>query len=88
MTGSPLVVLDACVLANFWLCDTLLRLAEPPPLFESKWSEQIIRETTSTLETNRTTARSERDRAASGSVIAAELAADSFAGESAFLGQP
>ena len=50
MTGAPLVVLDACVLANFALCDTLLRLAEPPRLFEPKWSEEIIRETTRTLE--------------------------------------
>ena len=25
MTGVPLVILDACVLANFALCDTLLR---------------------------------------------------------------
>src|SRR5579862_5192785 len=50
MTGTPLVVLDACVLANFALCDTLLRLAEPPRLFEPKWSEEIIRETTRTLE--------------------------------------
>ena len=50
MTGAPLVVLDACVLANFSLCDKLLRLAEPPQLFETKWSEEIIRETTRTLE--------------------------------------
>lgn len=50
MTGTPLVVLDACVLANFSLCDTLLRLAEPPRLYEPKWSDQIIRETTRTLE--------------------------------------
>ena len=49
MTGTPLVVLDACVLANFSLCDTLLSLAEPPRLFEPKWSEEIIRETTRTL---------------------------------------
>jgi hypothetical protein len=33
-----------------WVCDTLLRLAEPPRLFEPKWSEEIIRETTRTLE--------------------------------------
>jgi len=45
MTGGPLVVLDACVLANFSLCDTLLRLAEPPRLFEPKWTEEIISET-------------------------------------------
>jgi hypothetical protein len=50
MTGAPLVVLDACILANFSLCDTLLRLAEPPRLFEPKWSEEIIRETTRTLD--------------------------------------
>jgi hypothetical protein len=50
MTGGPLVVLDACVLANFSLCDTLLRLAEPPRLFEPKWSEEIIAETARTLE--------------------------------------
>ena len=48
--GAPLVVLDACVLANFSLCDTLLRLAEPPRLYEPKWSEEIVRETTHTLE--------------------------------------
>lgn len=50
MTGTPLVVLDACVLANFCLCDALLRLAEPPRLYEPKWSEEIILETTRTLE--------------------------------------
>jgi hypothetical protein len=50
MTGAPPVVLEECVLANFSLCDTLLRLAEPPRLFEPKWSEEIIRETTRTLE--------------------------------------
>jgi hypothetical protein len=50
MTGAPLVVLDACVLANFSLCDNLLRLAEPPRLCEPKWSEDIICETKRTLE--------------------------------------
>ena len=50
MTDAPLVVLDACVLANFSLCDTLLRLAEPPRLYEPRWSEQIIAETVRTLE--------------------------------------
>jgi hypothetical protein len=50
MTSTPLVVLDACVLANFSLCHTILRLAEPPRLFKPKWSEEIIRETTRTLE--------------------------------------
>ena len=50
MTVTPVVVLDACVLANFSLCDTLLRLAEAPRLFEPKWSDEIIRETIRTLE--------------------------------------
>ena len=36
MSTGPLAVLDACVLANFSLCDTLLRLAEAPPLYEPK----------------------------------------------------
>ena len=49
MTGTPLIVLDACALANFSLCDTLLRLAELPRLFEPKWSQQIILETIRTL---------------------------------------
>ena len=50
MTAAPLVVLEAYVLANFSLCDTLLRLAEQPRSFEPKWSEGIIRETSRTLE--------------------------------------
>jgi hypothetical protein len=50
MTGAAPVVLDACILANFSLCDTLLRLAEPPRLYEPRWSEETIRETTRTLE--------------------------------------
>jgi hypothetical protein len=50
MTGTPLVLLDACVLANFSLFDTLLRLAEPPRLYEPKWSEEIVLETARTLE--------------------------------------
>jgi hypothetical protein len=51
MTGTPLVVLDACVLVNFSLCDTLLRLAEPPRLFEPKWTGEIIEETTRAFRT-------------------------------------
>lgn len=50
MTGPPRVLLDACVLVNFSLCDTLLRLAEPPRLYEPRWSLQIIAETTRALE--------------------------------------
>lgn len=50
MSVGPLVVLDACVLANFSLCDTLLRLAEAPPLYEPRWSAEIMAETARTLE--------------------------------------
>lgn len=50
MTSAPIVLLDACVLANFSLCDTLLRLAEPRRLYEPKWSEEILEETVHTLE--------------------------------------
>ena len=50
MSAAPRVVLDACVLANFSLCDTLLRLAEAPPLYEPRWSAEIMAETVRTLE--------------------------------------
>jgi hypothetical protein len=64
--AAPVVVLDACVLVNFALCDTLLRLAEPPRLFDPRWSEEIIRETVRTLESklgwpNSLTAHFERE---------------------------
>jgi len=39
------VVLDACVLANFGVCDLLLRLAERPRLYLPQWSEELLRET-------------------------------------------
>jgi predicted nucleic acid-binding protein len=42
---SQPVVLDACVLANMGVCDLLLRLAESPPAFAPRWSEQILEET-------------------------------------------
>lgn len=38
------VLLDACVLANFAVCDVLLRLAERPRLFLPVWSEQVLEE--------------------------------------------
>jgi hypothetical protein len=50
MTPATAVVLDACVLVNFSLCDTLLRMAEPPKLYEPRWSEEIMAETLRTLE--------------------------------------
>jgi predicted nucleic acid-binding protein len=45
-----LVVLDACVLVSAGVRDTLLRLAETPRLFVPKWSDEIVAETTRTLE--------------------------------------
>jgi len=50
MNTAPLALLDACVLANFSLCDTLLRLAEPPQVFEPRWSDEFMRELIRTLE--------------------------------------
>lgn len=44
------VILDACVLVNAALRDTLLRIAEPPRLYLPRWSDDIILETTRTLE--------------------------------------
>jgi predicted nucleic acid-binding protein len=38
------VVLDACVLVPMPLCDTLLRLAEDPPLYRPLWSDRILEE--------------------------------------------
>ena len=51
MTSGYQVVLDACVLVNAALRDTLLRLAEPPHLYLPRWSEDIIFEMVRTLET-------------------------------------
>ena len=50
MTADFLVVLDACVLIQAPLRDTLLRLAEPPRLYVPRWSEEIIIETVRNLE--------------------------------------
>lgn len=49
MKRRPVAVLDACVLVPMPLADTLLRLAEPPALFEARWSEEILAEVTRTL---------------------------------------
>jgi hypothetical protein len=45
------VILNACVLVNAALRDTLLRIAEPPRLFLPHRSDDIMVETTRTLET-------------------------------------
>ncbi len=44
-------VLDACVLVQAPLRDTLLRLAEPPALYQPRWSDEIIGEMKRALET-------------------------------------
>ena len=50
MTFGYQAVLDACVLVNAALRDTLLRIAEPPRLYLPRWSAAIIDELTRTLE--------------------------------------
>src|SRR5260370_15391598 len=50
MTSGYQAVLDACVLVNAALRDTLLRLAEPPHLFLPRWSNDIMDETKRTME--------------------------------------
>lgn len=50
MTADFLVVLDACILIQAPLRDTLLRLAEQPRLYIPRWSEEIIDETVRNLE--------------------------------------
>lgn len=50
MTSGYQVILDACVLVNAALRDTLLRLSEPPHLYLPRWSSEIIREMMQTLE--------------------------------------
>lgn len=44
MIADYKVLLDACVLANFAVCDLYLRLAEHPRLLLPKWSEDILKE--------------------------------------------
>ena len=44
MRADFAVVLDACVLGNFAVCDLLLRLAETPRLYLPYWSEPILNE--------------------------------------------
>ncbi|MDX2179341.1 MAG: PIN domain-containing protein [Bryobacteraceae bacterium] len=51
MADGRIVVLDACVLVQAPLRDTLLRLAEPPALYRPRWSDEIIIEMKRTLET-------------------------------------
>jgi predicted nucleic acid-binding protein len=55
------VVVDACVLAPMPLADTFLRLAEEPAFYRIIWTEEILREISSTLiKLGRTGAQIER----------------------------
>lgn len=47
--SSYKAMLDACVLVNACLRDTVLRLAEEPPLYVPLWSAEILEETARTL---------------------------------------
>jgi hypothetical protein len=38
------IFLDACVLANFGVCDLLLRLSERPRLILPHWSAEVLAE--------------------------------------------
>lgn len=51
--AEPVAVLDACVLLPASLRDTLLRLAETPPLYSPRWSDEIWVEIKRNLESRR-----------------------------------
>jgi hypothetical protein len=44
MRADYRIFLDACVLANFGVCDLLLRLSERPRLIVPHWSEAVLAE--------------------------------------------
>jgi len=44
MNADYKVLIDACVLANFGVCDLYLRLSEAPRMLLPKWSQQILDE--------------------------------------------
>lgn len=44
MRADYRIFLDACVLANFGVCDLLLRLSERPRLIVPHWSEEVLAE--------------------------------------------
>jgi hypothetical protein len=44
MNANFRVVLDACVLANFGLCDLFLTLADTPRLYQPVWNRGILDE--------------------------------------------
>lgn len=44
MRADYRIFLDACVLANFGVCDLLLRLSERPRLIVPHWSDEVLAE--------------------------------------------
>jgi predicted nucleic acid-binding protein len=50
LDNEYVVLLDACVLAPMPVCDTLLRLANDPALYQVRWSEEILSEVTRFLQ--------------------------------------
>jgi len=48
MIADYKILLDACVLANYGVCDLYLRLAEKPRMLLPKWSQQILDEVRNT----------------------------------------
>jgi predicted nucleic acid-binding protein len=50
LPDERIAILDACVLVQAPLRDTLLRLAEPPALYQPRWSDEIITEMKRALE--------------------------------------
>jgi len=44
MRADYRIFLDACVLANFGVCDLLLRLSERPRLIVPHWSAEVLAE--------------------------------------------
>jgi hypothetical protein len=45
MRAAFKVVIDACVLANYGVCNLLLKLAEKPRIYMPCWSDEILKET-------------------------------------------
>jgi hypothetical protein len=44
-----IALMDACVLVPMPVCDTLLRLASDPALYQARWTERILGEVAATL---------------------------------------
>ena len=45
MRAAFKVVIDACLLGNYGVCNLLLKLAEKPRIYMPCWSDEILKET-------------------------------------------